>query len=146
MKATQRATKEAPQETPANRPSGDQEVAAFLTALAGLLHDTIGRLEDTVGEVTGRVVSRPNFADRDMVVALQAFDRLQQEFAALSGVLAKYAAKRGAAAEHAAREALLRELLSTISVHDLKQRLTDKMVSADLLPPEAAEADNDDIF
>lgn len=130
---------------PAATTEAKDDVGAFLGALSGLLHDTVLRLEETVGQVTGKVVSQPSLVDRDMVVALQDFDRLHQEFVALGKVLAGYAAKRGEPAEME-RESLLLELLGAVPVHDFRQRLIDCMVDAKLLKPDPATIGNDAVF
>ena len=68
------------------------------------------------------VMRRPDQADRELVVALQNFDRLQQEFHSLSEVLVRLSSVTG---EHALLgEAGPREpgydVLATIAVADLK--------------------------
>ena len=57
---------------------------------AALLLDNVLRLEETVGRVTDLVMGsgRP---DRELVVTLQSFDRLKQEFEALGDALTRYA-------------------------------------------------------
>jgi len=56
----------------------DNDVGAFLAVFAALLLDNALRLDETVGRVTDFVMaSKPN---RDLVVTLQSFDRLKQEF------------------------------------------------------------------
>ena len=72
-------------------PDGD-DVGVFLAAVATLMHETIMRFEETVGRVTETIVAQSGRADRDLVVVLQDFDRLQQEFVALGNVVAHFAA------------------------------------------------------
>ena len=93
----------------------DEEVRPFLGAIATALRETVAAFESTVGRVTEITVTRPGKADRDLVVVLQEFDRLQQEFSNLSEVIAKLSLKSAAGAET--------DAFATISVADLKDRL-----------------------
>jgi hypothetical protein len=98
-------------------------VGAFLAVFAALLLDNVLRLEETVGRVTDLIMSsgRP---DREMVVTLQSFDRLKQEFEALGDALTRYAEFTNAipsAGEE--RIQLGQEVISAITVADLKDRL-----------------------
>jgi len=61
---------------------------------------------------------RPGKADRDLVVVLQDFDRLQQEFANLSEVIDRLSQKSVAGESYPGAEAL-----AAISIADLKDRL-----------------------
>ena len=102
------------------------DVKKFVAAIAVVLRDTVSAFEETVARVTEMTVLRPGQADRDLVVALQNFDRLQQEFHSLSEVLVRLSAVSG---EHALLgEAGPREpgydVLATIAVADLKNRLS----------------------
>jgi hypothetical protein len=90
---------------------------------AALLLDNVLRLEETVGRVTDLIMSsgRP---DRELVVTLQSFDRLKQEFEALGDALTRYAESTNAipsAGEE--RIQLGQEVISAITVADLKDRL-----------------------
>ena len=69
------------------------EVGTFLVATAEVLRETIVRFEKTTARITESVVTRPGQADRDLIVTLQDFDRLQQEFLTLAEVLTQAAAK-----------------------------------------------------
>jgi hypothetical protein len=98
-------------------------VGAFLAVFAALLLDNVLRLEETVGRVTDLIMSsgRP---DRELVVTLQSFDRLKQEFEALGDALTRYAESTNsipAAGEE--RVQLGEEVISAITVADLKDRL-----------------------
>jgi hypothetical protein len=62
-------------------------LGALLFAVSTVLSDTLVRFEKISGGVTEQVLSRGSAADHDLIVALQDFDRLQQEFAALSEVI-----------------------------------------------------------
>jgi hypothetical protein len=98
-------------------------VGAFLAVFAALLLDNVLRLEETVSRVTDLIMSsgRP---DRELVVTLQSFDRLKQEFEALGDALTRYAESTNAvpvAGEE--RIQLGEEVIGAITVADLKDRL-----------------------
>ena len=107
------------------------EVNKFLAAIATVLRETVGAFESTVGRVTEITVTRPGRADRDLVVALQDFDRLQQELATLSEVIARLSLKPEADEAAAGTEA---DMLAAISIADLKDRLARHLrtLSADI--------------
>jgi hypothetical protein len=65
------------------------DLAAFLATLAAMLRETISKFEQTAAKVTDLIVTLPGQTDRELVVALQDFDRLNQEFAAISDALAR---------------------------------------------------------
>lgn len=100
------------------------EVATFLFATAIVLRDTIVRFERTTARITENVTMQSTQADRDLIVALQDFDRLQQEFVTIAEVLSQVAAKsseswvRTEGGGHPAEDAI-----ATISIADLKDRL-----------------------
>ena len=90
---------------------------------AALLLDNVLRLEETVARVTDLIMSsgRP---DRELVVTLQSFDRLKQEFEALGDALTRYAESTNAIpADGEERIQLGEEVISAITVADLKDRL-----------------------
>jgi len=100
------------------------EIATFLAATAAALRDTVARLEKTTAYVTERVTSQPGLADRDLVVTLQEFDRLQQEFTTFADVLSQAATKSGDSwlrAEGGGHPA--EDAIAKVSVADLKERL-----------------------
>ena len=99
------------------------DVGAFLAVFAALLLDNVLRLEETVGRVTDLIMSsgRP---DRELVVTLQSFDRLKQEFEALGDALTRYAESTNAIPpDGEERVQLGHEVISAITVADLKDRL-----------------------
>jgi hypothetical protein len=118
------------------------EVGSFLVATAEVLRETIGRFEKTTARITENVVTRSGQADRDLIVTLQDFDRLQQEFLTLAEVLTQAAGKsieswlRVEGQGHPAEDAI-----ADISVADLKDRLMRQLnVSVmELLPASAEE-------
>ncbi len=100
------------------------EIATFLDATAAALRDTVARFEKTTARITENVTTRPSLADRDLIVTLQDFDRLQQEFSTLADVLARAAAKSGESwrrAEGGGHPA--EDAIATVSIADLKDRL-----------------------
>jgi hypothetical protein len=101
--------------------AGD-DVGAFLATVATTLRETVTRLESTVGRITETVVTRSAQVDRELVVTLQDFDRLQQEFAALGDLIAHCAATSGARSGTAWIDHHGRKAIAAISVADLKDR------------------------
>ncbi len=98
-------------------------VGTFLAVFAALLLDNALRLEETVSRVTDLVMSsgRP---DRDLVVTLQSFDRLKQEFEALGDALTRYAqATNATPLGGEGRAQLEQDVIAAITVTDLKVRL-----------------------
>jgi hypothetical protein len=102
--------------------SGDK-VGVFLVALAMVLGETVARLEQTVARITEIVTRQQDRIDRDLVVTLQDFDRLQQEFATLGDVLARMAASPNGSRDgsdefvHPGYEAI-----AAISISQLRER------------------------
>ena len=126
-------------------PEAGNDVRAFLSVLAALLLDNTLRLEETAGRVTELIMSsgRP---DREMVVTLQSFDRLKQEFEALGDALARYAESANALPQVGEdRHQLGREVIATIVLADLKDRLLTKLQGdlPTMSSPPMSEADVD---
>ncbi len=100
------------------------EFATFLAATATVLRETVARLERTTARITERVRVQPGMLDRDLIVTLQDFDRLQQEFAMFVQVLMHAAEKSGESwlrkegGSHPAEDTI-----AAVSVADLKERL-----------------------
>jgi hypothetical protein len=117
------------------------------------LLDNVLRLEETVGRVTGLVMGsgRP---DRELIVALQSFDRLKQEFEALGDALTRYAEATNAlplAGEERAQ--LGQEVIAAITLAELKDRLMlhlqddlPEVVAPPISELVAAEVDVDVVF
>lgn len=129
------------------------DVGAFIAVFAALLLDNVINLEETVGRVTDLVMGsgRP---DRELIVTLQSFDRLKQEFEALGEALTRYAeATNSSQLDDVERTQLEHEVIATINVADLKDRLLRRLQNdlpeisappiADMV---AAEVDVDVIF
>jgi transcriptional regulator with AAA-type ATPase domain len=104
------------------------EVAALLGVLATLFLDNVRELEDTVARVTA-LVMRDSKPDRELIVTLQSFDRLKQEFEALSGALARYADSTNALplGGDEPREPFGRDVIHDITLADLKERFLDRL-------------------
>ncbi|HWV43237.1 hypothetical protein [Pseudorhodoplanes sp.] len=105
------------------------EVAALLGVLATLFLDNVRELEDTVARVTNLVL-RDGKPDRELIVTLQSFDRLKQEFEALSGALARYAESTHTLSPRAkvdARGPFGRDVIDEISLSDLKERFLGRL-------------------
>jgi hypothetical protein len=100
------------------------EVSTFMIATASALRDAVTRFEQTSAGISAYVASRPNEANRELIVTLQAFDRLNQEFVALAEVLTHASSKssetwlRTQNGGHPAEDAI-----SGVTVSELKERL-----------------------
>jgi hypothetical protein len=118
----------------------------FVAAIAVVLRETVAGFEDTVQRVTDITVHRQGQADRELVVALQDFDRLQQEFATLSEVLTKLSATSGAAptAQDTVHDKD-HEVMAVISVADLKDRLARHLRSL-MLDLSASKVSEETVF
>jgi hypothetical protein len=124
---------------PAGR-AGD-DVAAFLDSLASILRETIVRLEGTVGRVSEMVLVRSGPAERDLIVTLQDFDRLQQEFAALVDVIAHCAATSGSWSGDSWADHHGRKAVAAITVADLKDRFLQHLDGASSELAESGSSD-----
>jgi hypothetical protein len=95
------------------------DVGEFVGALASVLRETLARFEHSVGRITDIV--QPGQADNGLIVALQDFDRLQQEFSALGNVLEHFAATATVTEggiTHSGHDAI-----TAISLSHIKERL-----------------------
>ena len=104
-------------------PDSADDVGAFLSVFAALLLDNVLRFEETASRVTELVMGSGRPA-RELIVALQSFDRLKQEFEALGDALTRYAESTNnlpLAGEERAQ--LGRDVIAAITVADLKDRL-----------------------
>ena len=114
----------------------DNDGGAFLAVFAALLLDNVLHLDETVGRVTDLVMGlgRP---DREMIVTLQSFDRLKQEFEALGDALTRYAEATNVTPLDGEGHARLEQnVIASITVADLKERLLRRLQDDDL--PEMA--------
>ncbi len=109
-----------------------EHIRTFLSVMATELHETILRLERTTARVTELTAMRAARPERDLVVALQDFDRLQQEFVSFADAFASAAAKSSeswqqtAAAGHPAED-----MIAKIPLTDLKARILRQLGAAD---------------
>jgi hypothetical protein len=100
------------------------DVGAFLGTMATLLRETVTRFEQTTDRVSDMVIAHTGRAGPDLVMAMQDFDRLQQEFSALVEVLTRMeSAAAGQWSSHLAATELEHELLQTVKVADVRRRL-----------------------
>ena len=95
------------------------DVRRLIAAMAIVLRETVAAFEDTVARITEMTVLRHGGnADRDLVVALQEFDKLQQEFATVSDILLRLSAP-----PHEEGVPSSTELLPAIAIAGLRDRL-----------------------
>jgi len=100
------------------------EISTFLVATAMVLRESIMRYETTTNRITQTLLTQADKVDRDLVMTIQEFDRMQQEFATRSEVLSQAAAKSGKSwlreegGGHPAEDTL-----ASVSIADLKERL-----------------------
>jgi hypothetical protein len=120
-----------------------EDVAAFLDTLATILRETLGRLEGTVGRVSEMVLVRSGPAERELIVTLQDFDRLQQEFAALIDVISHCAATNGSWSAESWADHHGRKAVAAITVADLKLRFLRQLDGA--TSELAASGDSDEV-
>jgi hypothetical protein len=100
------------------------DIGAFFAAVAALQRETVLRFEGTVGRLTDLAMSGANSSDRDLIMTLQDFDRLQQEFAALGEMMARFGTIMGNfLSNHNLSDHLDRHVIADISIGDLKERL-----------------------
>jgi hypothetical protein len=117
------------------------ETGAFLAVFAALLLDNVVSLEDTVGRVTDLVIGNGH-PSREMIVTLQSFDRLKQEFEALGDALTRYAEATNKSELNGGELAELeRRVISGITVADLKDRLLSRLQDdmPDVVPKQISE-------
>jgi hypothetical protein len=128
------------QDTDKTAPPTNDEIKTFVSAIAVVLGETVAGFEQTVARITDLTTIRQRSADRDLVVALQDFDRLQQEFATLSEILAKLSALSGAGALVNGADPA-HPVLAMISIAALKDRLARQLrdLTADLSHSETSD-------
>ncbi len=118
--------------------SSDLPLPMVLAALASILRDSTGRFEETSDRITQLVVARESGSGVDIIVALQEFDRLRQDFEAIERILAGCAQviERAAGSEPGHP---LRDVIDEIPVVDFKNRLARRLAWV------AQEADSADM-
>ena len=125
-------------EATVTEPASSNDVGSFLAVFAALLLDNVLRLDETVGRVTDMVIAsgRP---DKDLVVELQSFDRLKQEFEALGDALTRYAESTNSIPPAGQERAQLgQEVIGAITLAELKDRLLSRLQEE--MPEVAASA------
>ncbi len=126
------------------------EIRRLLTIFAALFIDNVRHLDDTVANVTS-LIMREGRPDNDLIVTLQSFDRLKQEFEALGGALAQYAeAANPNLADDQVME-LGRAVVNAITLADLKARMLAMVLGQTrsrliFSEPSADEVDIDVVF
>jgi hypothetical protein len=123
------------------------DVGAFLAVFAALLLDNVLSLEETVGRVTDLVMALGK-PDREMIVTLQSFDRLKQEFEALGDALTRYAEATNVTPRGGEERAQLEQnVIAAITVADLKDRLLRRLQDdlPDLVAPPIADVVTPDV-
>jgi hypothetical protein len=104
----------------------DLPLPKVLATLASILRDSTGRFEETSDRIAQLVVARESGSGVDIIVALQEFDRLRQDFEAIEGILAGCARTiERAAANESSRQ--LREVIAEIPVVDFKNRFARRL-------------------
>ena len=101
------------------------EMGRLLTVFASVFLDNVRHLEETVSQVT-ELVSRDGRPDKQLIVTLQSFDRLKQEFEALGNALSCYADSDHLPLSGEAM-ALLARHIDDIALADLKGRLLERL-------------------
>lgn len=124
-----------------NKSSADPDppLPKVLATLASILRDSTGRFEETSDRIAQLVVARETGSGVDIIVALQEFDRLRQDFEAIEGILAGCAeAIERAAANQTGRP--LRDVIGEIPVVDFKTRFARRLawVSQEIETSDAA--------
>lgn len=112
---------------------------AFLPALAGLLRETVSRFEDTASRVSDLVIQQREQASLDLIVALQDFDRLTQEFSALGDALLRYIAVTSPTTAPAQDGMTDRDVIGGILLEDMKQRLLRRLNAKPALTSEIVD-------
>jgi hypothetical protein len=106
----------------------------LLNALSTVLSETLERFEATSGKVTETVLSGGHAEDHDLIVALQDFDRIHQEFSAIKNVISRYVAT---SVEHGNTQSG-HDAISAVTLSHLKARLLN-CLDGDLIDDEPAE-------
>jgi hypothetical protein len=105
----------------------DLPLPKLLAAVASILRDSTGRFEETSDRIAQLVVARETTnSGVDIIVALQEFDRLRQDFDAIESILAGCAKviERPAVPEAAQP---FREVVAEVPVVEFKTRLARRL-------------------
>jgi len=111
-----------------------KEVGTFLAAVAAALRETTSSLQVTVDRITEFAALRSGNTDREVVMTLQDFDRLQQELAAIATMLGQMADKSGGTEPPTTPQGhAIKDVIAGISLAELKERLLRHISMIDLL-------------
>lgn len=103
------------------------DTGALLTVFATLLLDSVNSLDETVGQVTDLVIGNGQ-PSREMIVTLQSFDRLKQEFEALAQALTRYVAVIDTSGFNDSGLVVLeQQVVAGITVGELKERFLNRL-------------------
>jgi hypothetical protein len=100
----------------------DPPLSTVLAVLASLLRETTSRFERTSDRVAQLALAREAGAAVELIIAMQDFDRLRQDFDCIAGALRRCAEL----AESEAGEpqpALLKDIIAEIPVTEFRNRL-----------------------
>src|SRR5262245_35247960 len=117
------------------------DAGSLPSVIAALLLDNVTRLDKTVGDVTDLVVGKGQ-PSREMIVTLQSFDRLKQEFEALGLALSRYVEGTAESESDTDRSALLEQhVVDGIPVGDLKERFLSRLKQgmAEIILPQISD-------
>ena len=103
----------------------DLPLPTVLAALASILRDSTGRFEETSDRIAQLVVARETGSGVDIIVALQEFDRLRQDFEAIEGILAGCAQAIERPTETADHP--FRDVIAEVRVAEFKTRLARRL-------------------
>jgi hypothetical protein len=104
----------------------DLPLRTVLAALASILRDSTGRFEETSDRIAQLVVARETGTGVDIIVALQEFDRLRQDFDAIESILAGCAKVIERASGNEPGHPF-REVIAEVPVVDFKNRLARRL-------------------
>lgn len=126
----------------------NDDIKVFLVAIAATLRETVVGFEETVTRITEITAMRPGGADRDLVVALQNFDRLQQEFVTFGEVLTRLSSLPAvdASSDKTGLQATSYDMLEGISLAGLKERLSGHLRNLKFDVPMPEGGDDEVIF
>ena len=109
-----------------NTAESDLPLPRVLAALASILRDSTGRFEETSDRIAQLVVARETGTGVDIIVALQEFDRLRQDFDAIESILAGCARAIERPATNQPGHPL-RDVIAEVPVVDFKNRLARRL-------------------
>jgi hypothetical protein len=110
----------------ASADQADLPLPKLLAAVASILRDSTGRFEETSDRIAQLVVSRETGSGVDIIVALQEFDRLRQDFDAIEKILAGCAQVIERPAANGTVHPF-RDVVGEVPVVDFKNRLARRL-------------------